>query len=178
MDFQSFSQAAYDSSFGLWMRESVRAMPFVEAIHVLAVALVFGTILVVDLRLLGFADAKRAFTRVSDEMLKWTWVSFAIAVITGVLMFAANALTYYSNTAFRLKLLAMLAAGLNMLVFQLLTLKGVSRWDQEPRTPTAARLAGFLSITLWLLVIGLGRWIGFSKGYDFSVPEDVQFDFG
>src|SRR5262245_2744694 len=96
-----------DSGPAEWMRTSVKAMPIVESIHVLAAATVFGTILIVDLRLLGFPNTRRSFTRISHEMLRVTWAAFFCAVITGALMFAANANTYYGNTAFRFKMLAL-----------------------------------------------------------------------
>jgi hypothetical protein len=166
------------SAIGEWMRTSLLAMPWVNAIHVLCVTLVFGSILVVDLRLLGLLDRTRAITRVAQEMLRWTWVAFAGAVVTGVLYFAANATTYWFNTAFRFKLLAILLAGLNMAVFQLVTWRGVSAWDRDARTPRAARVAGGLSILIWTTVIVLGRIIGFTKGYDVPVPDDMDFDFG
>ena len=171
-------QAIQASAPGEWMRSSVKAMPIVEATHVLAAATVFGTIFIVDLRLIGLRDARRAFTRVSDEMLRFTWAAFALAVLTGGLMFAANASTYYSNTAFRLKMVALVLAGVNMAIFQQLTFRGVAAWDQHGPAPTAGRIAGALSIAFWIAVIFFARWIGFTKGYDFAVPENVQFDFG
>jgi hypothetical protein len=164
------------SPFGEWMRNSVLAMPFVESTHVLAVALLFGTILVVDLRLIGVLDAGRPVTRLTREMLSLTWAAFAVAVLTGTLMFSANAATYYGNTAFRLKMLALLAAGVNMAVFQLVTFRGIAAWDRGA-PPRAARVAGALSLLLWISVIFLGRWIGFTKGYDFQVPHGINFDF-
>jgi hypothetical protein len=161
-----------------WMRLSLKAMPIVESIHVLAAATVFGTIFIVDLRLLGIPGVARPFTRVSGEMLRLTWIAFALAVVTGALMFAPNASTYFVNTPFRFKMLALLAAGLNMIVFQLVTYRGVGAWD-ERMPPRAARLAGVLSILLWVTVIFLGRWIGFTKGYDFDAtpPPDMDFEF-
>ena len=176
MSVPAFVQAIYDSGVAEWMRQSLKAMPFVESAHVLAIATVFGTILIVDLRLLGWAGAHRPFSVVSREMLPKTWVAFAAAVVTGALMFAPNAITYYGNTAFRLKMLALVLAGLNMAVFHLLTGRSAN-WDTHARTPVAGRVAAVLSVALWLAIIFLGRWIGFTKGYDFSVPEDVQFDF-
>ena len=164
------------SPFGEWMRNSVLAMPCVESTHVLAVALLFGTIMVVDLRLLGALDTRRPVTRLSGEMLRLTWAAFATAVVTGSLMFAANAATYYGNTAFRLKMLALLAAGVNMAVFQLVTFRNVAVWDRGA-PPRAARVAGALSLLLWISVVFLGRWIGFTKGYDFQVPQGINFDF-
>lgn len=171
-------QAIQASAPGEWMRSSVKAMPIVEATHVLAAATVFGSIFIVDLRLIGLRDARRAFTRVSDEMLRYTWLAFGLAVITGALMFVANASTYYGNTAFRLKMMALVLAGVNMAIFQQLTFRGVAAWDQGRAAPTAGRVAGALSILFWIAVIFFARWIGFTKGYDFAVPDDVQFDFG
>jgi uncharacterized membrane-anchored protein len=97
--------------------------------------------------------------------------------VTGALMFAPNALTYFDNTAFRLKMLALLAAGINMAVFQFITARSMEQWNVNQRPPAAARTAAIISMLLWITVILLGRWIGFTKGYDFAVPEDIQFDF-
>ena len=171
MALMSIVQSIQDSGVAEWMRTSVKAMPIVESIHVLAAATVFGTIFIVDLRLLGLPNVRRAFTRVSDEMLRLTWAAFFLALVTGFLMFAANA-----NTAFRLKMLALVAAGVNMLLFQLVTFRTVGVWDED-RPPSRARLAGALSILLWVAVIFFARWIGFTKGYNFEVPDDVNFEF-
>src|SRR5690606_41017237 len=106
-----------------------------------------------------------------------TWAAFFVAVLTGALMFSANANTYFVNTAFRLKLLALLGAGINMAVFQGLTVRSVRHWDQGTRAPLAGRFAGAASILLWVTIIFLARWIGFTKGYDFDVPDDLSLDF-
>jgi hypothetical protein len=177
MDFSNWVSSIEASAVGHWMRDYVKAMPIVESIHVLALALVFGTILIVDLRLLGFPDTRRPFTRVSDELLRLTWSGFVLSVITGALMFAANATTYFDNTAFRVKMLLLIAAGLNMAYFQRVTFKTVAQWDKDAPAPFAARMAGAISMLLWISVIVVGRWIGFTKGYDFDIPEDIDFDF-
>jgi tryptophan-rich sensory protein len=178
MSLVSVVQSIQDSGVAEWMRTSVKAMPIVESIHVLAAATVFGTIFIVDLRLLGFPNLRRPFTRVSDELLKLTWRAFFTALVTGVLMFAANANTYYGNTAFRLKMVALLLAGLNMAIFQLVTFRTVGNWNTDVKPPTAARVAGMLSILVWVTVIFFARWIGFTKGYHFEAPPtDVNFSF-
>jgi hypothetical protein len=177
MSTPAIVQAIYDSGIAMWMRSSLKAMPLIEATHVLAIATVFGTIFIVDLRLLGLAGTNRPYSVVAREMLGKTWTAFIVAVITGALLVAPNAITYYGNTAFRLKMLALLVAGLNMVIFQLLTARSIPSWDTSPRTPGAARTAALISLIVWTVIIFLGRWIGFTKGYDFSVPEDVQFEF-
>jgi len=177
MNLPSIIDSIQASAPAEWMRTSVKAMPIVEAIHVLAGATVFGTILIVDLRLLGLPDTRRPVTRVSNEMLRLTWSAFAVSVIAGLLMFAANAHTYYGNTAFRLKMLALLGAGVNMALFHGLTYRSIARWDKDAPTPLAARVAGATSILLWVATIFLARWIGFTKGYDFRIPADTHINF-
>jgi hypothetical protein len=177
VDFTGVVEAIHGSGLSEWLRSSLKAMPIVEAVHVMAIATVFGTIFIIDLRLLGYTSIQRSFTRMHHELVRWTWAAFGIAVVTGVLLFMVNAITYYNNTAFRLKLVAMFLAGINMAVFENITAKSVASWDKGVTPPTGARVAGALSILLWISVIFLGRWIGFTKGYDFAIPDDVQLDF-
>lgn len=161
---------------GEWLRTSVKAEPIVEAIHAFSASVVFGTILIVDLRLLGFPSTRRPFTQVAHELLKLTWSAFFLSVITGAMLFTANAETYYVNWPFRLKMLALLGAGINMAFFQLVTFKTVSAWDTD-KVPFGGRFAGVASLLIWTTVIFLARWIGFTKGYDFAIPPDVNLNF-
>lgn len=177
MDLLGIFQQLNDSGMSEWLRTSLKALPIVNALHVISIATVFGTIFLVDLRLLGYPNVNRSFTRLHHELVRWTWAAFALAVVSGLLMLAVNAVTYYRNTAFWLKMGVIVVAGINMLVFERWTAKSAPSWDQGVMPPTRARLAGALSLVLWISVIVLGRWIGFTKGYDFSIPEDVQFDF-
>src|SRR5215510_7032779 len=170
MDVPAIVKVIEASAPGEWMRMSLKSMPVVEAIHVFTAAVVFGTILIVDLRLLGFPNTRRSFTRIEHEILRYTWGAFIISVVTGVLMFAANATTYYGNTAFRLKMLALLLAGVNMAVFELVTKRGVAGWDKDIAPAPAARFAGAASIAIWLSVLFIARWIAWTKGYNFAIP--------
>lgn len=155
------------SSFLQWLQSTPLAIrvgeawfPWVESLHVVALALVFGTIFIVDTRLIGLTSRHLPFTHVSDRMLPWTWGAFIAAVVTGVLMFMSNAQGYASNTPFLIKMGLLLLAGLNMLYFQKVTYRTVAQWDSGKPIP-AARAAGLASLTIWTLVIGFGRWIGF-----------------
>lgn len=137
--------------------------PFVESLHVITMAIVAGTIFIVDTRLIGLTSARLPFSYVSERLLPWTWGAFACSVVTGTLMFMANATSYYDNMPFRVKMVLLVLAGLNMLYFQKVTFRSVSAWDSG-KPPGAARFAGVLSISLWCAVIGFGRWIGFVAG--------------
>lgn len=136
--------------------------PGVEIVHVMALGLVFGSILMVDLRLLGLNSRASAVSRLSAEVLPWTWSAFAVAVLSGLTLFISKAHTYFYNLPFRLKFLFMALAGLNMLCFQFGGYRTVARWDHQLPPPPAARIAGLLSVLLWMGVIFCGRWIGFT----------------
>lgn len=176
MDVPAFVHAIHDAGLSEWLRSSLKAMPIVEAIHVMSAAVVFGTIAIVDLRLLGVMSMQRAYSRIHGELLRWTWGAFIVSVITGILLFVVNSVTYWGNTAFRLKMLALVLAGINMALFEFGVGRDTASWDKGA-VPPRARLAGAISLTIWIGVIFIARWIGFTKGYDFSIPAGVDFDF-
>lgn len=144
------------------IREGLFLFPVFEAIHVIGLAIVFGTILIVDLRLMGVASTNRPFQRMAPEILKWTWVGFAITVITGALMFTTNASVYYYNTYFRIKMVLLALAGMNMGIFELTTGRMVAKWGDQVPTPSHARTAARVSLAIWIGVIVFGRLIGFT----------------
>ena len=135
--------------------------PWVESLHVVALALVAGTIFVVDTRLLGLTSRSLRFSYLSEKLLPWTWGAFVAAALTGSLMFMANATSYIHNTPLLIKFALLVAAGLNMAWFQFVTFRTVGAWDNSTTPPGAARFAGLLSLVLWVGVIACGRWAGF-----------------
>lgn len=134
--------------------------PWVESAHVVFLAVVVGSILIVDARLIGFGARHLPFTFMSKRLLPITWCAFAGAFVTGLLMFIANAVTYSGNTPFLIKMALLAGAGLNMLFFHLVTYRDVTQWDSG-KPVAAARAAGFVSSLLWISVVTFGRWIGF-----------------
>ncbi|MEE2638160.1 MAG: DUF6644 family protein [Acidobacteriota bacterium] len=134
--------------------------PFLESIHVLAVGLVVGSILMVDLRLLSLTAMRYRASRVTSELIPWAWGAFALAAVTGFGLFSTRASAYIENPAFQLKLLFLLLAGMNMAWFQFRTFRDVAEWDKMARTPGAARAAGAASLLLWIGVVFAGRWVG------------------
>lgn len=161
MDIQSLLQALQDTSLASFIRESGSAFPTLESIHVIGIAIVYGTIAVVDLRLLGVASHRRSALRLIQDLLPFTWVAFVVCVITGLLMFCANGTTYVQNTAFLCKMGLLMLAGLNMAIFHLGVFRRIAEWDVTLPPPTKARFAGLSSIVLWAGVVFMGRWIAF-----------------
>lgn len=136
--------------------------PIVETLHVICLGVTFGSIVMVDLRLLGLTSRVGSVSRLSREVLPYTWTAFMLAVVTGSVLFTAHPEQYFANLQFRLKFLCMFLAGVNMLVFHFGIYRRVLEWDDRLPPPAAARAAGALSILLWLGVVFFGRWIGFT----------------
>jgi len=162
MDLTPLFQWLYDSPVGTAIRENGTLFPWVESVHVLSITLVVGSISIVDLRLLGITSKSRAVSRLTGEVLPFTWVVFVLAAITGGLLFSSNAVKYAHNTFFLAKMALLVVAFLNMLVFHAITSRGIEHWDASPHPPVPARLAGGISLLLWIAVIVCGRWIGFT----------------
>jgi hypothetical protein len=137
------------------------AFPILESVHVIGVALVIGTISIVDLRLLGYAWKGRAVRDVANHMLPIAWAGFCVALISGALMFISNATQYVHNLFFQLKFLLLFIAGINMAAFHSFTWRSVAGWDAAASPPAAVKLAGAVSLSCWVAVVFLGRWVGF-----------------
>ena len=144
------------------IRENDLLFPLIKSVHVVAICLVVGSILAVDLRLLGLASLNRPVSRVTAGILPLTWGAFVVAVASGGLLFISNATKYLGNGFFVAKLCLIAAAGLNMAMFHFISAKDLPRWENDRRPPLPARLAGGVSIVLWIAVVACGRWIGFT----------------
>jgi hypothetical protein len=176
MDISEVLKSIENTDIASSIRNSLYLFPMLESVHVIGLALVFGTIAIMDLRLIGLASMRRPFRNVASDTLKWTWLAFAITFVTGGFMFATNASGYYHNPVFQAKMVLLLLAGVNMGIFELTTGRAADRWGTGLSTPAAAKAAGVISLTLWIGVIFLGRWIGFTVARS-STQEEAPLDF-
>lgn len=158
MTLVDFWYAIEESSIAIYIGSSWW-FPLLESIHVLAAVMVFGSVLFVDLRLLGFAARSYAVTTLLKELLPWTWSAFVIALPTGISLFIVRPSGYAYNTAFIIKMILLACAGLNMLFFHFYVQRSISSWN-DTSAPVAAKFSGGVSLTLWLGVLLAGRWIG------------------
>jgi hypothetical protein len=158
---QQFCQWLYDSGIGTAIRESIWVFPIIETVHVLAIALLVGTVAILDLRLLGLALKQEPVSRVASGVLPLTWAGFAVMFVSGFLLFWSEAAKSYGNPAFRIKLVLLALVGLNPLVFHLTIYRDVNDWNTLIVTPWRARLAAVFSLTLWGGIICAGRAIAY-----------------
>ena len=124
-------------------------------------AALVGTITAFDLRLLGWALRRQRVSALAQRLFPWAWAGLAIQVVTGALLFASEAVHVCANPAFRVKMLLLLLAGLHALVFHFNVSRNMAAWDDSAIPPARAKVAGAISILLWIGIVAAGRFIGF-----------------
>ena len=149
------------TSVGTHVRESLWLFPTIETLHLFGIVLLVGSTSALDLRLLGLSLRDQSVSKVAARLLPWAWVGFAVQITTGLLLFSSEAVKCYTNLAFRMKMLMILLAGVNALVFHWTAYRSVEKWDDAATTPIAAKFAGSFSILLWFGIVAAGRWIAF-----------------
>lgn len=136
----------------VWLKTNSYAYPTLETMHLVAMAMVFGTVVIVDLRLLGVIRTIDA-RLLARTLLPWTLAGFTLALLTGLTMFASRVGDFVSNPAFIAKMCLLFATGTNAAV---LHARGVLD-DGSAITKTQAAL----SIAIWIMIIFCGRWIAY-----------------
>ena len=149
------------TSIGTAIRESLWLFPVIETVHIFGIILLVGGTSILDLRLMGLTFRDEPVTKLAKRFLPWAWSGFIIQVATGLLMFASEATKMYINTAFQIKMLMIVAAGVNAFVFHSLAYQSVGKWDKDPVAPVSARIAGLVSILFWFGIVAAGRWIAY-----------------
>jgi len=151
-----------DTSWSVALHESQYAYSIVESVHVWTLAVFFGSVVMFDLRLLGWIMPKVPASEVVGRLLPVTKVAFVIMVITGTLLFFAIPLRSYQNIFFRSKMLLLLLAGLNVWLFHARVYPKVVTSDVGGIAPRAAKVAGALSLALWIAIVFSGRMIAYN----------------
>ncbi len=164
MNIDSLVAAIHDTTLSGSIRGDIPGtewlFPIIETIHVLCLTVLFGSISMVDMRLLGLTDSRVPFTKIYRELIPWTWGAFVGAVVFGTILATGKIDDYVHAPVFLAKFVLMALAGVNMLVFQAVYHRAAN-WDKAVPTPRGARAAGALSLIFWIGVIVCGRWIGF-----------------
>jgi hypothetical protein len=148
------------SGIAVAMREWTWAYPIVEIVHIIGFVVLVGAAFLFDLRLLGVSRGLPV-TQLARHLLRWSRVGLFVVVPTGFLMFMTNAAKLAENPVFRIKLILIVLAGINALVFRLWTLNSVEDWNVNEPSPLAAKLSAVFSLVAWSTVISCGRLIAF-----------------
>ena len=158
----SFLEWLGNTPWSVALLESYYVWPLVESTHVLTLALFVGTAIMMDLRLVGVAFRGIPVSAFTGRLLPWTRLGFAVMVATGLLLFYSSPLRYYHNLFFRIKVVLLVLAGINIWLFHTRIHRTIHRWDDDFRAPRAARVAGLVSLVVWTGVVFSGRLVAYN----------------
>jgi hypothetical protein len=162
MSFLAFFEQLAETSWSIDLHESQYAYSVIESIHVWTLFLFFGSVIMVDLRLLGWTMRGVPVSEFARRVLPWTVAGFIIMVITGTLLVSAIPVRTYQSIFFRGKMILLVLAGLNVWFFHSRVYPKIAGWDTDGVPPRAARMAGAFSLVLWTCIVFSGRMIAYN----------------
>jgi hypothetical protein len=139
-----------NTPWGVAVRGSSWMFPIIEWIHFTGLSVWLGTSLTVDLRLMGVGKRRQTAAELSDGLFAWNWIGFFVVVLGGFLLFSADATTYVSNPAFRVKLAILTPLAL---FWHVVVQKKTRAWAQTEETPAIGKWAGLIEFLLWISVV-------------------------
>jgi hypothetical protein len=170
----SFLEWLASTHYSVALHESLFMYPLIESTHVLALTLFVGLAVMLDLRLLGLTLKNVPVSEVLDRVLPWTKAGFVVMMVTGLLLFYAIPVRNYQNIFFRIKVLMLLLAGLNVWLFHTRVERRVADWDLDPVAPKGARVAAVISLVLWAAIVVAGRMIAYNW-FDCDIQPQPDF---
>lgn len=150
-------QAVESTRLALLIKESTWAFASIESVHLLALAMMGGSVLLVDFRLLGLGLTARPVRELAQEMRGWMTASLVVLVVTGIGLFLSESVKCYYSTPFWVKMGTLVVATLYAYGVRG---RAIARMDHE--VAASGRVLALVSMALWFVVAASGRWIGFS----------------
>jgi len=142
------------------MRHDMWLYPVVEIIHIIGFVTLVGSIIVLDLRLLGLSRALPV-RMLARHVLPWSIGALLLIVPSGLLMFIAHAGDLVGNTAFIIKMVLLLCAAANAAAFHAGVFRGVDAWNSGTVVPAPAKLHALASLLIWAGVLACGRLLAY-----------------
>jgi len=158
MSLLEIAKWVQETSVSISIRESILMFPLLEGGHLLGIAVSAGTIAISDLRMMGLIFKKESASDVFHQLIPWITAGFVMMIITGTLLLWSESVKCYNSIWFRLKVLFLFLAGLNVLIFHSSKIyRNMHEWEWAENPPTAAKMAGWISLISWGIVIIAGR---------------------
>jgi hypothetical protein len=146
-----------------FIADAIRTIPWMyaafETAHYIGLAMLVGSIMLIDLRLLGIGRTLPLKSVLG--LLPWAWAGFVINAVSGSLIFVYGAVSFSANSAFRLKMILMLLAGINALIFTVAASRSGEQWLESGQVPSQIKAVATASFVLWLGVVTTGRWMAY-----------------
>jgi uncharacterized membrane protein len=136
-------------------------IPATQSVHILAVAIVMSSVIMVDMRLMGLAGHSQSISAMTRRFLPWVWCSLVVLLLTGSVLITAEPRRDLLNPIFQAKMILLLVVIVVTAVFQLIVQRNMEYWDLSPKARAGAWATALLSLLVWSAIVGCGRWIAY-----------------
>jgi len=159
------------NGFALWIQttppsklttENFWVVPTAQSIHILAIAAVFGSVLMINLRILELVGAGRTLEQTARRYLPWIWWGLAILLATGLVIGLSDPIRELTNAIFWFKMILVAIAALVSLWFQSSVRRNAALWQAAPERRAVVRAGAAGVIVLWCVIMVAGRWIAYA----------------
>jgi len=145
-----------------WIQSHFWAIPILQILHILALAAAFGSVLMLNLRILGLASNSRTMTQTARRYLPWIWWALLVLVVTGVVMIVGDPPRVLLNSIFWIKIGLVIFAVVVSLAFQASVQRSMAKWETTHDGRVAVRVGAVGIIILWCVIMFAGRWIAYA----------------
>jgi hypothetical protein len=157
----AFCEALAETPLSLFIQGIEWIIPLVQTIHILAIAVVMGSVGLIDLRLLGLAGRSQSIVSMAGRLLPAVWIALGVLACSGAILAIGEPLRSLANPAFHLKMLLLLVVVSLTLFLQRSLRTDPTFWELSPARRLTARLTAVVSLLLWVAIIVAGRWIAY-----------------
>jgi len=148
----------------LWALRNIPGFPpIIQTVHILGIAVVMGTVVMLDLRILGLAVPSQKISEMTNRLMPWLWWALASNLVSGAFFLFGRPNRYFNNPVFGWKLSFLIPAILLTLFFHLMSRTQEDYWEVNAQRLWTARGIALLSLGLWIMVAMAGRWIAYAE---------------
>jgi hypothetical protein len=146
----------------IWLQDHLWVIPTSQSIHIVCVSIVFGSAVMLSLRLLGLSPSGRSVSKLADTLVPWMYRALALLLLTGSLQTFAEPMRQFVTPAFWWKMSMIVCVVILTAWFARSVRKNAARWDAGEQRPVSAKIFALVSLGLWIGIIFCGRFIGYT----------------
>jgi hypothetical protein len=170
-----FANWLASQTFSIGLHESFYLYNWIETTHVLTLMVSLGLLCIIDLRMLGWCFTQVPASKIAERLTKPMLAGFVVMFATGILLYTAIPVRTSQSLWFRIKVILLLAAFINAVLFHRHMKASIDTWDRAPVPPARTRIAAGLSLALWAGVVVTGRFIAYDW-FDCGEPNPAGID--
>ncbi len=156
-----FSDWLSTTPVSLTLQSVAWIIPMVQSVHIIAIAIVMSSVVMVDLRLMGLMGHTQSISGLARRFIPWVWWSLLVLLLTGAVLITAEPRRDLLNAVFQAKMILIVVAIIVTVIFQETVRRNMEFWDLSPGRRAGAWVTAVVSLLVWTAIVGCGRWIAY-----------------